>query len=442
MRVSMSPAAPVPLRAGIGIEMVPRQCKLKPYQPVEIEKLAVSGDFILYASPDSTYARTRQLLDNAKTSILIGIYDFTADYMRDILTNAIHRGVTVSIMLDLDNRKGEPELWEQMIRDGITGIPAPSCASRESRYFSSSHEKVIVIDNEWTLIQSGNYTDNSIPKNEIDGCDPADPESYVPGNRDMGVAIRSGELAGFFTGILTSDIKLQLDGMRGEAPGPGIKSLPLSLEAAKPPKMPPHLCRSKDLTPDNAIDVVPVLSPDNYMKVIPGFLASATRSVFIEQQYIRSTQPEIRKLLGSIRSAREENPDLDVRIVLALPYSAGDPAEIASIQGLGDFGFETGKNVRFLNSKYFVHCHNKLIIVDEKAVLISSQNWSDSAVIKNREAGVLMYSPEIAGYYTSIFKGDWDTGLTALPKKKGQVAPAGLEPEGMIGVDRGDYTEV
>jgi phosphatidylserine/phosphatidylglycerophosphate/cardiolipin synthase-like enzyme len=221
-----------------------------------------------------------------------------------------------------------------------------------------------------------------------------------------------------------------------------MKSVPLLLEAAKPPKMPPHLCRSTELRTDDPIDVVPVLSPDNYMKVIPGFLASATRSVFIEQQYIRSAQPEIKKLLNSIRSAREGNPDLDIRIVLALPYSAGDAAEIASIQGLGDFGFEMGKHVRFLNPKYFVHCHNKLIVVDENAVLISSQNWSDSAVTKNREAGVLLNCPEIAEYYASIFKGDWDTGLTALPKKKSLVAPAGLEPEGMIGVDRSDYIEV
>ena len=438
----MSPAGSVPPHAGIGIEMVPRQCKLKPYNPVEIEKLAIAGEFILYASPDSTYARTRQLLDNAKISILIGIYDFTAEYMRDILMSALDRGVAVSIMVDLDNRKGEPELWEQMIENGIRGIPAPSCASKKSRYFSSCHEKVIVIDNEWTLIQSGNYTDNSIPKNEIDGCNPADPKSYVPGNRDMGIAIRSGELAGFFTGILESDILLQLDGMQKEAPGPGMKSVPLLLEAAKPPKMPPHLCRSKELRPDDTIDVVPVLSPDNYMKVIPAFLASATRSVFIEQQYIRSVQPEIKKLLGSIRAAQEGNPDLDVRIVLALPYAAEDAAEIASIQGLGDFGFEMGKHVRFLNPKYFVHCHNKLIVVDENAVLISSQNWSDSAVIRNREAGVLLNCPEIAGYYASIFKGDWDTGLTALPKKKGLIAPAGLEPEGMIGVDISDYLEV
>jgi hypothetical protein len=275
--------------------------------------------------------------------------------MMDILTSALQRGVTVSIMLDLDNRKGEPDLWEQMLDSGITGTPAPSCASKEAKYFSSCHEKVIVIDNEWTLIQSGNYTDNSIPKNEIDGCDPADPQSYVPGNRDMGIAIKSVELAGFFTGILQGDMKLQLDGMRREAPSePLVEGVSITLKASKPSKLPPHLFPSRQLVLDDKIDVVPVLSPDNYMKIIPDFLASATEPVYLEQQYIRSTQPGIKKLLGSIQTARERNPDLDVRIVLSLPYSASDKREIASIQGLGDFGFEIGKHVWFC--KFEIRC--------------------------------------------------------------------------------------
>ena len=35
-----------------------------------------------YASPDSTYAVTKKLLDSAQRSIVIGIYDFRADYMK------------------------------------------------------------------------------------------------------------------------------------------------------------------------------------------------------------------------------------------------------------------------------------------------------------------------------------------------------------------------
>jgi phosphatidylserine/phosphatidylglycerophosphate/cardiolipin synthase-like enzyme len=188
--------------------------------------------------------------------------------------------------------------------------------------------------------------------------------------------------------------------------------------------------------------VVPILSPDNYMKKIPDFLASATKSISIEQQYIRSTQPEIRKLLGSIQTAMKKNPDMDVRIILALPYTSASKEEIASINGLKDFGLKMGKNIRFLNSRYFVHCHNKLIIVDGKAALISSQNWSDFAVMKNREAGILIFCPEIADYYTSIFNGDWETGLRQLPGKKRLCLGTGPETQGMMAVDISDYVEI
>jgi len=427
----------------IGLEMVPRQCALEMYSPIEVEKFRIIGDVISYASPDSAYVLTKKLLDEAKKSILIGIYDFTAEYMMDILINALNRGVTVSIMLDLDNRKGENELWEQMKKRGIKGVPAPSCASREAKYFPSCHEKVIVIDTLWTLVQSGNYTDNSIPKNEVDGCDPADPQSYVPGNRDMGIAIKSAALADFFTKIIQTDMKLQLDAMDNESPSiVPVKDPDVSLETPRPPVLPPYLFHSRQFILNEKTDVVPVLSPDNYMKIIPDFLASATKSIYIEQQYIRSTQPEIRRLLDAIQTAKEKNPDLDIQIIIALPYSPTSKQEIASINGLKEFGLKLGKNVRYLNSKFFVHCHNKLLIVDEKAVLISSQNWSDYAVIKNREAGILVFSPEIADYYASIFKGDWETGLKKLPSNKGLRSGTGLETQGMMAADIGDYVEI
>ena len=60
----------------------------------------VSGQIMAYASPDSTYAVTKKLIDSAQRSIVIGIYDFSADYMKDALKQAMRRGVTVSLMLD------------------------------------------------------------------------------------------------------------------------------------------------------------------------------------------------------------------------------------------------------------------------------------------------------------------------------------------------------
>ena len=180
---------------GLGsIELVPRNCKLKEYKKIKnIPTFNVTSDLIAYASPDSTYAVTRRLLDSAKKEIIIGIYDFSADYMTEILLNALARGVKVSLMLDIDGKK-EEDVFKKLAKFGCKTVPAPSCASDNVHFFPSSHEKVIVIDGTWTLVQSGNYSKNSIPFNEKDG---GDPDHFVTGNRDMGVAIRSKPLAEF-----------------------------------------------------------------------------------------------------------------------------------------------------------------------------------------------------------------------------------------------------
>src|ERR1043165_4323759 len=81
------------------LELVGRQCRLANYRKLQsIPSFRVTGDMIAYASPDSTYAVTRRLFDAAKKEIIIGIYDFSADYMKEIVLNAIRRGVKVSLM--------------------------------------------------------------------------------------------------------------------------------------------------------------------------------------------------------------------------------------------------------------------------------------------------------------------------------------------------------
>jgi hypothetical protein len=58
------------------MELVSRGCRLADQAPIklaEIPSFRLRGAMIAYASPDSTYAVTRRLLDAARKSILIGI---------------------------------------------------------------------------------------------------------------------------------------------------------------------------------------------------------------------------------------------------------------------------------------------------------------------------------------------------------------------------------
>lgn len=433
-----APSAARMLGSPLAAELVARNCALRPYTPRPApQPITVAGELIAYASPDSTFAVTRELLGAARESILVGIYDFTAGYVADLLLAAAARGVEVTVMLDLDDRKGEPELWDALARGGCRTVPAPSCASAASRYFPSCHEKVIVIDAEWCLVQSGNWSEGSIPRNEADGRpDPGRP--FVPGNRDMGIAVRSRELAEWFGALLRSDIELEVGGGAGAA----LEGLAAAAPAvAAAPERPPVLFASLRLTPAEPIRATPVISPESYMGTVVGLLAGARSSIRLEQQYIRSRQPTIGRLLGAIRAAMDGVPGLDVRVVLGAPYGAGDTRTREDIERLADHGLEPGRHVRLLDPRHFVHCHNKLVAVDGERVLVGSQNWSDFAVTRNREAGLLLESAALAGYYGEIFDADW-AGSIALDALPAALDALEAGSEGTVPLRPGDFAEV
>ncbi len=52
--------------------------------------------------------------------------------------------------------------------------------------------------------------------------------------------------------------------------------------------------------------------------------------------------------------------------------------------------------------------HNKGAIIDGESVLVSSINWGDSSIIRNREMGILLHSEMIASDYENAFWEDWN----------------------------------
>jgi phosphatidylserine/phosphatidylglycerophosphate/cardiolipin synthase-like enzyme len=420
--------------------LVPRNCELEGYDKIAVPSFEVSDEIIAYTSPDSTFAVTKRMIEAARRSILIGIYDFSAQHIKELVLAAVRRGVKVRLMLDIDST-GERRLFDELVQFGVFGSPAPSCASKRVHVFRSSHEKVIVIDDEWSLVQSGNYSNNSIPLNTKDG---GDPDNFITGNRDTGLAIKSSKLAKFFAKVLNSDIALELGAEAEEGFPPLIAAAEALLVEAAPRKIPDELFPSKSFRLRSKLTVQPVLSPDNYMSVVPGLLRSATKSILIEQQYIKSEQDHITTLLEAIKAAKRDNPQLDVRVVLGKIFNASDvPKEQRNLDNLKNkFGLTLGRNIRYIDATRLVHCHNKMVIVDGKGVLVSSQNWSKAAVTENREAGVWLEHSAIAKYFTRIFETDWKTAIKTLPPAPPDVLPAAAVGANFIRVDPGDYQEV
>lgn len=423
------------------LEMVSRSCRLETYTSVPVPQFEISGEILAYTSPDSTFAATKKLLDAALKSIQIGIYDFSAGYMADLLKDAMSRGVKVTLMLDTDHVKGEDEIFQELQDFGAKCVPAPSCASTRIHVFRSSHEKTVIIDGEICLVQSGNYSGNSIPLNTVDGGDPA---HFKTGNRDMGVAVRSKPLARFLAKILDSDMDLELNTPESLSRS-AVKPPPMLLEAT-PKQIPETLFPSKTFKLTTPLKVQPILSPDNYMQVIPGILAAAKKSVLIEQQYIHSADAPIAELLDAIRQAWDANPALDVRIVLGKIFSNKDlekeKINLANMEA--KYGLKIARNIRYINTSQLVHCHNKTVIIDAKTILVSSQNWSRAAVLENREAGLLFTHKGTAGYFTKIFETDWKSARKALPASVsgGAITTQSLRSGGFIEVAAADYQQL
>ena len=428
------------------LEMVPRNCRLKPpYEKVNVPPFSVSNQLTAFASPDSTFAVTKHLLDAATKSIDIGIYDFTASYMASILKDAMARRVKVTLMLDTDHVKGEDDLFSELKQAGADCISAPSCASqnKDATVFRSSHEKFIIIDGEVCIVQSGNYSPNSIPMNVLDGKANG---HFRNGNRDMGVAVRSKTLAAFLTKILDSDIKLELNTPQALAVAAAELASPPMLVETAPTKRPDRLFPSKTFSLGKPLSVQPILTPDNYMDVIPNILKVAKSSVLIEQQYIHSADEPVAKLLQAIADAKNGKSKFDVRIILGKIFSNKDLAkEKVNLANMAaKYGLTIGQNIRYIDTTRLVHCHNKLVILDGETVLVSSQNWSKAAVLENREAGLLFKHAGVASYFTDIFEVDWKTGQKKLPTKIGSniTSPESLKKGGFIEVAAADYQQL
>jgi phosphatidylserine/phosphatidylglycerophosphate/cardiolipin synthase-like enzyme len=313
-------------------------------------------------------------------------------------------------------------------------------ASHRVHYFSSSHEKVIVIDDEWSLVQSGNYSENSIPLNVEDG---GDRDHFRSGNRDTGLAIRSRKLAKFFSQILESDMALEINSP--EALAKAAKAANAFLIERAPTKIPTELFPSKTFRLNKTLNIQPVLSPDNYMDVVPDKLRVAKKSILIEQQYIRGSQDKIADLLDAIKEARKDAPKLDIRIILGKLFNRKDLEKERKNLALlkREYGLTLGKNIRYIDTSRFVHCHNKMILIDGQGTLVSSQNWSDSAVAKNREAGVWLSHAGICAYFTRMFESDWKTARKAPEvSRRDVVAPESLRAGGFVRVVAADYREV
>jgi phosphatidylserine/phosphatidylglycerophosphate/cardiolipin synthase-like enzyme len=156
-------------------------------------------------------------------------------------------------------------------------------------------------------------------------------------------------------------------------------------------------------TVTGTIKIAPLLTPDPgvYSGAISGLIASATQTLYMQFQYIeppKAGDPTAQPFIDLINAVIDRQAHgVDVKIIMSEFETVGYLEQLRAI------GLDVVSNVKIQKN-----VHNKGIVVDGAAVLVSSQNWSADGTLHNRDAGVIIYHQDAAQYFQQVFLHDWE----------------------------------
>lgn len=387
--------------------------------PDDLKLTAAAGPMTLlcHASPDAGWPTLQKFLLGTRKSLTVAMFDFGATHVVEAVEAAM-AGATGRLVLNLDrqsnpNRKGE--LTEEQVvtrlAAALGGKFVASTAAVGVLYPNAYHIKVAVRDGKAFWLSSGNWQGSNQPPVDAAGLDEkAQRQLFSNHNREWHIVCEHPGLARTFERFIEFDVaEAARVATRGVIPPPPpdlVRPRAADTRAAgRPVKV--FAPKKFTFTAADKVKVQPVLTPDNYGEHVVPLIRSARKTLYFQNQYINipkafpdgGGKPGLKELAEALRDRIDAQ--VDVRIILR---NGGDSR--AMLQALKVFGIpET--HVRLLGG-----CHNKGIVADSKAVLVSSQNYSADGVRYNRDAGLIVRHPGVAAYFEDIFLHDWDNRAT------------------------------
>ena len=346
-----------------------------------------------FSFPESEGAPILRALEKAEKEVLISLYLMTSVDLTALLCDLASRGVTVRVLLEGSvlgmDLSAELALMGALAASGgdvcMINDPAPKNFER----FSYFHNKYAVIDQKTVIITSENWTaDNLGPR----------------GNRGWGAVIESGGYAEYVRGIFLNDVDPRYGDVHPLADYvssfyPSIKPYSGDLTYGG--------VSSSYLTTAYDARVMPSFSPDNSWSALNHFINNAAARVYSQQMDIGSSYQTFsdRSPLGWLYAAAERG--VDARLILDASTDAAHANKIVS-----DINSASGIEAISLRGSHktspvqFSMIHNKGVIIDDM-VWIASVNWTENSFMNNREAAVIIDSPEVAGFFAELYLIDW-----------------------------------
>lgn len=147
-----------------------------------------------------------------------------------------------------------------------------------------------------------------------------------------------------------------------------------------------------------------LLPNEEYFRRVYDLVNRANSSIHVVMYVVKYDPKEaedpVNALLAALKVARDKG--LDVKVVVDDVTRSDYPETITYLKA-------NGIPVK-LDPKSGITTHAKLVIIDGKIVIVGSHNWTESALSRNNEYSVLVYSREVALEVERYFQDLWENG--------------------------------
>ena len=342
---------------------------------------------VAFCSPDCSYGVIANELKNA-SFLLINLFLFTNPLLAEILNES---NAKIKILLDGNVYGGIPMderyIAHMLSKKAELKYMLNDEESRIYKRYRYNHAKYVVLNDKF-IIHSANWGKSGIPKDN----------TY--GNREWGIVVESGDGSEFLKEVFYYDWNYK----------DCVEYNETSFTHGKPPEdySISYYVPKGDYKPkfdafevNTSFNFSIILAPDNAEEEIINLIKEAKEEILVEQAYIQlewegGLNPFIREIINKNESG------VKVYVILN-KYEYGWSSVIN--RETKEFLEEKGIKVK-LHSQYTIH--NKGLIVDGEKILISSINWGENSVRRNREIGIVIENKDIAEYFENIFWYDWN----------------------------------
>jgi hypothetical protein len=424
--------------ASAGIEFAAAAAKPRvDYEPASVPLDVVEDQMTIncHISPDAGWANLKPFLEGTRKRLTVGMYDFGADHIKTAFQTAV-RGKQLTMVLDSNPNGPDEHPLRQSLEQELGAKLKFAWAAEGSSpdvtaaiFPNAYHIKVAVRDTQSMWLSSGNWMDSNQP--DIDPIhQDSDRKEAAKRNREWHVIIEHKGLASLYEKYLQNDFAQASGVQAGVGFGVTAAAPQADLFVEEPQEAfavdlakPPREFFSPLVLHDAKIRIQPILSPDNYASKILQLIQSATKSFYMQTQYIHVQETSPSGFLALIRALQERmHHGVDVRLIVHERESQGD-----WIEKLRGMKFDTSV-IRVQPG-----IHNKGMVVDSKIAVVGSQNWSADGVLRNRDASLILFNEQIARYFERIFLHDWTRlarPYTHKPAKILAAAPGQAAPPG------------